>query len=252
MEPIATLWLTPNVSSKKTSMKPYSKCLADYYKGDIAASFSIVRDDGFKEQVPASVFFTGKEFSSLETRGLDLCKGHVLDVGAGAGRHSLELIRRGFPVTALDISPEMETILRDRGIREVIISDIFSFSDHRFDTLLMLMKGIGMVGTVDRLDQFLKHAHQLTAEAGQILCDSIDVSKTSDPVHVAYRQRNLELGKPAGQQNLVMTYKTESEPFEWLHIDFPTLEAHCQKTGWVAGLILEEPNGHYLCTMTKK
>ncbi len=233
-------------------MKPYSKCLTDYYKGDLAASFSIVRDDGFEEQVPAWIFFTDKEFSSLETHGLDLCKGHILDVGAGAGRHSLELIRRGFNVTALDISPELETILRDRGIREVIRSDIFSFSDHRFDTLLMLMNGIGMVGNSARLDLFLSHARNITSDDGQIICDSTDVSATSDPVHIAYRQRNLALGKPAGQQSFIMTYKSQREPFDWLHIDFPTLEAHCEETGWEAQPVLDEPNGHYLCIMTKK
>jgi len=233
-------------------MNPYSKALLDYHTGEISTSFSIIRDDGFEQQVPASTFFLDQGFSSLETHGLDLCEGRVLDVGAGAGRHSLELIKRGLPVTALDISPDLENILRDRGVQEVVISDIFSFSGYRFDTILMLMNGIGMVGTIDRLELFLAHVHAITSKNGQIICDSVDVSITSNPVHVAYREQNLKQGKAIGQQSFIMTYKLESEPFEWLHIDFSSLQDCCQKTGWKANLMIEEPDGHYLCSLKKK
>jgi SAM-dependent methyltransferase len=156
--------------------------------------------------VPASVFFADDEFPPLETRALDLCKGHILDIGAAAGRHSLHLIRRALQVTSLDILPETEAILRDRGVIHVVASDILTFTGERFDTLLMLMNGIGMVGTLDGLDRFLRHAHEITSPSGQIICDSIDVSVTSDPIHSAYRQRNLTLGRQPGHQTFTMTY----------------------------------------------
>lgn len=62
-------------------------------------------------------------------------------------------------------------------------------SDVRFDTLLMLTNGIGMVGTLDRLTQFLLHAKEITTDGGQIICDSIDVSVTTDPNHITHRMQ---------------------------------------------------------------
>lgn len=233
-------------------MKPYGNALMSYHKGDLSAFFEIKRDDGFRVKVPASVFFSDKDFPPLETRALDSCEGHILDIGAGAGRHSLELIRRGFSVTALDILPNLGQIMRDRGLKDVILSDIFTFSGTRFDTLLMLMNGIGMVGSLERLKKFLSHARDITTDDGQIICDSIDISLTSDPIHVAYRQHNIDKGRPMGQQSFIMTYDAESEPFEWLHIDFPSLQKHCQKSDWEPRLILNEPDGHYLCSLKKK
>ena len=232
-------------------MKPYGDTLMAYHSGDLSASFEIKRDDGFRQVVPASVFYSEQAFPYLESCALDACNGRVLDIGAGAGRHSLELIRRGFSVTALDILPCFEKILRARGVTEVIISDIFTFSGRRFDTLLMLMNGIGMVGTPDRLDRFLSHAHEITTEDGQIICDSVDVSVSSDPIHVAYREKNIDMGRPIGQQFFIMTYDNESEPFKWLHIDFTSLQEHCQGTGWEPCLIHEEADGHYLCRLKK-
>ena len=232
-------------------MNPFSTALLDYHAGDPSATFVIHRDDGFHQRVPASVFFSDK-FPSLETRALDLCKGHVLDIGAAAGRHSLQLIHKGLHVTSLDILPETEAILRDRGVIRVLTSDILTFTGERFDTLLMLMNGIGMVGTLDGLDHFLRHAHEIISPSGQIICDSIDVSVTSDPIHSAYRQRNLTLGRQPGQQTFTMTYSdTTGEPFDWLHIDFEALSDHSFRAGWHAELIDSEPSGHYLCRLTE-
>jgi SAM-dependent methyltransferase len=233
-------------------INPFACALSAFHSGDLSAAFVIRRDDGFQQQVPASIFFSDDDFPSLESLALDLCEGRILDIGGAAGRHSLELIRRGLAVTSLDILPDMEVILRDRGVDQIVISDVFTFSGVRFDTLLMLMNGIGMVGIPGGLDRFLQHAHQIIRPGGQIICDSIDVSVTSDPAHAAYRQRNLKLGRPPGQQTFTMTYKTVTgEPFDWLHIDFASLSDHCGGVDWHATLISQEPSGHYLCRLTE-
>lgn len=84
------------------------------------------------------------------------------------------------------------SILRDRGVEQVVISDIMAFSQEQFDTVLMLMNGIGMVGTIEDLRKFLRHAHRIVTPGGQILCDSVDVSVTANPTHVAYRNQNAD------------------------------------------------------------
>lgn len=233
-------------------MNPFAQALAAYHASNLTAEFVIRRDDGFQQRVPASVFFTDVIFPPLEVRALDLCRGHVLDVGVAAGRHSLELSRRGLEVTSLDILPGMERILRERGIARVVIADVMQFTGAQANTVLMLMNGIGMVGTPDRLEGFLQHAHGLIAPGGQIVCDSIDVSVTTDPVHVAYREQNRARGRQPGQQTFTMSYEgEEGAPFDWFHLDFETLSEYARKTGWKAEFLESEPNGHYLCRLTE-
>jgi SAM-dependent methyltransferase len=233
-------------------MNEFSQALLAYHNGDFAAEFLIRRDDGYQDRVPVSLFFDGSKFSPLECKALDLCSGRVLDVGAAAGRHSLSLIRRGRDVTSLDILPEMESILWDRGAEQIVISDIMAFSQEAFDTVLMLMNGIGMVGTLGDLREFLRNAHRIVSPGGQILCDSVDVSVTSNATHVAYRNQNAERGNPLGQQTLTIEYNgIAGKPFPWIHIDFESLAQISGAEGWDSELITQDEGGHFLCRLTK-
>ena len=98
-------------------------------------AYEIVRDDGYSSIVPLSVFFDDTNFSNLELHALKRCKGKILDVGAGAGRHSLELQRRKADITANDISQNAVDIMKNRGIKKIIHSDIMDLKDTKFDTL---------------------------------------------------------------------------------------------------------------------
>lgn len=233
-------------------MHPFARALSDFHSGNRNAAFIIRRDDGFQQQVPAAPFFDAEHYPRLERRALDECHGSVLDIGSAAGRHSLDLLRRGFKVTSLDVLPEMRLIMEDRGLTDVVIADIFQFGGQRHDTLLMLMNGIGMAGSMGALEQFLLQAHDLVCRGGQILCDSIDVSVTTHPQHVAYRENNVAAGHPAGQQAFIMGHEDEdSVRFNWLHIDFQSLSRVCDATGWEAELLESENDGHYLCKITQ-
>jgi SAM-dependent methyltransferase len=228
-------------------MNPLGMALLAYHSGNTDACFTIARDDGFQQTVPVKVLFEGHQFPEMEVRALDLCYGTILDVGAAAGRHSLELQRRGLEVWSLDILPETRQIMSERGVPGPMIGDILSWNERSFDTVLMLMNGIGMAGNPQRLDEFLRHAHRLVSSGGQILCDSIDVSMTQTPVHVAYRNKNIELGRYPGQQRFTIRYeKVLGNPFDWLHLDFESLARHGQAAGWNCHLIHQEPDGHYL------
>jgi SAM-dependent methyltransferase len=228
-------------------MNALGMALTAYHSGQEDASFTIVRDDGFEQTVSAKIFFDDTKFPALETRALDLCRGQVLDVGATAGRHSLELHRRGLAVWSLDILPETHPIMLERGVPHPLVGDILSWAKGTFDTVLMLMNGIGMLGTPQRLDEFLRHAHRLVSPGGQLLCDSIDVSMTTTPIHVAYRTRNIELGLYPGQQRFVARYEAVTgETFDWLHIDIASLARHCSANGWDCRQVHQETDGHYL------
>jgi 2-polyprenyl-3-methyl-5-hydroxy-6-metoxy-1,4-benzoquinol methylase len=180
-------------------MSPYSSALLDFFNGDRLAKVIVHREDGLKSDMPMDVFFRPPSvFSSLERTALGLCRGEVLDVGAGGGCHSLALQERRIRVLAIDISPQAVEIMSKRGVRQVQCADVFELQASPFDTLLLMMHGLGMVGSLPGLDRFLSHAHHLIKPGGQILCDSLDVHTTTGPIHLAYQEANRRTGRYFG------------------------------------------------------
>jgi len=234
-------------------MTPYGQALLNYHRTAVDSPFILKRDDGFTATISAASFFDDSHFPELEQRALDLCHGKVLDIGAGAGRHALALQRKGLEVCAVDILPEAVFVMRERGVREALPHDVMSMEGRTFDALLMLMNGIGMVGTPSELDRFLAHAAHLVNEGGCLICDSIDVSKTTDPLHVRYREKNVRKKRYPGQQFYTATYAHETSTlFPWLHLDFATLEAHARNHHWAAELIYACEDGRYLAKLTRE
>jgi len=233
-------------------MTPYGQALLNYHRKAVDSKFILRRDDGFEAAIATASFFDDIHFPELEQRALDLCRGKVLDIGAGAGRHSLELQRRRLEVTAVDILPEAVFVMRERGVHEALPHDVMTIEGRSFDTLLMLMNGIGMVGTPSELDRFLAHAAHLINKGGCLLCDSIDVSKTTDSIHVRYREKNIRKNRYPGQQFYTASYGQETGVlFPWLHLDFATLAVHARNHSWAAKLVYSEDDGHYLAQLTK-
>ncbi|MGD9512392.1 MAG: class I SAM-dependent methyltransferase [Geminicoccaceae bacterium] len=111
----------------------------------------ICHQDGIRDDVPAA-FWLREAIDPLESRALDLCRGRVLDVGAGAGLHSLELQRHGLDVTAIDIASECVAIMRERGVRKAEVADLYVFDGGPFDTILCLCNGLDKVGQGNRLN----------------------------------------------------------------------------------------------------
>jgi 2-polyprenyl-3-methyl-5-hydroxy-6-metoxy-1,4-benzoquinol methylase len=130
------------------AMKPHGVALLDYYRGNLSASVTFLRDDGLQEELPASWFFRDPRLDELESAALDSCHGYTLDVGAGTGIHSLYLQQRGFRMCAIDVSYEAVTIMRDKGVIDARQLDIMSLENEKFDTVLMMGHGIGLVETI--------------------------------------------------------------------------------------------------------
>ncbi|BAO44075.1 class I SAM-dependent methyltransferase [Thiolapillus brandeum] len=234
-------------------MDTYSQALQNYYDEKEPFNYEIVRDDGYSSVVPLSIFFEDSGFSNIELLALDRCKGKVLDVGAGAGRHSLELQRRKVNVTAIDISYNAVGIMASRGVEKVIHSDIMDLSDVKYDILLMLMNGIGMVGNPERLDAFLKKSKLLLSKNGIIIFDSVDVLKTDNQKHISYREKNIQNGRLPGQQKLRINYAgIAGEWFNWLHISFNEASQFAKKHGFVTELVNMQENGQYIATLQIK
>ena len=233
-------------------MRPFGVALLDYYRGDHEATISMHIDDAFTTLQPVGDFFREPRTHELERLALDLCRGRVLDVGAGAGIHTLLLQEEGCDVSAIDICPEAVSIMRDRGVADVHLGDIMSLENETFDTLLMMGHNIGMVETLDKLEPFLRHARTITAPDGQILLTSKDVRVTDEPVFLAYQQRNVEAGRFIGEVRISMEYGGIRGPlFSWLHVDSETLAAHAARTGWQIGVVKKQPDGNYMAQLRR-
>jgi SAM-dependent methyltransferase len=230
---------------------PHGLALWSYFLGDVAARV-IVRDEaGEGETVPVQVFFRNPaSFSALEEAALELCRGRVLDVGAGAGCHSLVLQERRLAVCAIDVSPEAVEIMRRRGVEEAHCADIFAFRAEPFDTLLMLMNGVGIVGNLAGLRRFLQEVPRLLRPGGQILLDSYDPKWSEDSDSAA-----VMAAGPAGyvgEMRFQLEYEGRRGAFyAWLFVDLPTLRMYAEAEGWSCEGIWHEAEGHYLARLTR-
>ena len=204
------------------------------------------------DDLPVSYLFRNyKEMNALEQKALDLSFGKVLDVGAGAGSHSLYLQnKRNLDVAALDISPKSIEICKARGVKNAVCEDFLKFSDSKFDTILLLMNGTGIFQSLKNLDQYLQKLKNLISENGQILLDSTDILYMYD------QDDDGGVLVPAtgyyGELDYYIHYKGESElPMKWLYLDFNTLKNAAIANGFKIQKI-KQLDDSYLAKLTVK
>ncbi len=224
--------------------------LQDYLSG-IAKKNIIVHSPDFEDDViPVSYYFRDKQhLPALESKAIGLCRGSILDAGAGAGSHALILQENGMDTTALDISMGACEVMRKRGVQSVINGNIFDFKGGKFDTIVMLMNGIGLTKSVKGLNVFLKKIPNLLRTGGQLLFDSTNLIflLQQDDGSVLLNLNDVYYGEVEFQ----LEYSGFiSETFSWLYIDYDTLEWMSEKAGLKAEMILEGENLSYLARIT--
>jgi SAM-dependent methyltransferase len=218
---------------------PIGKAILDFAQtrkpDDIIVCSEICEDD----IIPIEVLFRNEdEMPELEIVALNKCSGKILDVGAGAGSHALFLKNLGKDVTAIDISEGAVAFMNELGIKSQKIN-FFDYSGNNFDTILMLMNGIGIAGTLSNLENTLSHAKSLLNEGGKILCDSSDIKYLyEDEDGALWVNLNQEY---YGNFRFQMKYKKETGSwFDWLYVDFDTLFAAAKKVGLKCTRVFEQ------------
>jgi SAM-dependent methyltransferase len=235
------------------AMKPFGLALMDYVAGEKEAILTLGREDDEKGFLPVAEFFREADAEPLEKLALDNCQGRVLDIGAGAGIHSLYLQNRGFSVCALDILPEACKVMWDRGIREVFCGTPYEYEGESFGTLLLMGRSIGNVETLAGLDDFLTDVRRLVKPGGRIILNSADVRITDNPQHLAYHEFARRIGRYIGELRIYLEYKGVKGPmFGLLHVDPGTLAEHAATTGWSCDILFEGKEGNYLACLTKE
>jgi SAM-dependent methyltransferase len=225
------------------------QALLAYHHGNTAAALTVHCNVADDEPLPAAYLFrTLLQMPELERQALDECRGRVLDLGAGAGCHSLELQSRGFSVKAVDVSAGAVQVMAARGVESVAQHDLFApelAKELPYDTILLLMNGLGLAGTLAGLDKFLTYARTLLAPGGQILATSSDVSYLYEDEDGAL-MINLN-GPYYGEVEYSMSYNGRtSDAFSWLFIDAALLADAAAAVGYEAEFLGEDEDGQYL------
>lgn len=223
----------------------FGRALRDYFDQTEPDTLHLHNNYGTTEEMPVEIFFRqAEDFPELEHIALALCDGKVLDVGAGAGSHALFLQRRGHEVHALELSRTACEIMQKRGVREVRHGNFFDYSGEQYDTLLMMMNGIGIAGNLEQVAVLLEHAKTLVKPGGQVLFDSSDLN---------YLYEDGSVKRPEGYYGEVgfqYEYKgVKGDPFGWVYVDQDTMIALAQAAGWVIQILFEDGEDQYLARL---
>lgn len=229
---------------------PMGHAIADFHATGKAARLRVFSPMFDEDEIPVTTLFRSVEdMPAIEQEALRKASGAILDVGGGAGCHSLALQAMGKDVTAIDISPLAVTTMRERGVRDVRQQDFFTL-DGRFDTILMLMNGIGIVGTVSRLPAFFMQVERLLAPGGQLLCDSSDICYVFEDEDGFIDLTGVE--GYYGELTYRMQYKNvKGSPFPWLFIDAETLREQAAACGFDCEVIARGDHYDYLARLSR-
>jgi len=244
----------------KKHYDPIGQAVWDYLNG-IKGESIIVKTDIAEDEMlsPAYFFRTFEDMPVQEQEALRRCSGKILDVGAGAGVHSLWLQNQGFDVDSLDISPLSCDTMRKRGIKNVFLKDVYALDDKKYDTILLLMNGAGVAQTLPGLETLLLHLKTLLHPGGKILADSSDLLYlfTDDNGEMWV---DIASDTYYGEMEYQLNYKTiKGKPFQWLFVDPETFSDYAKLCGFtvkdkIAGahfdymveIVLEQDGAYHL------
>lgn len=201
------------------------------------------------DEMPVAYLFRSySEMPIIEQKALQLCKGKILDVGCGAGSHSLYLQQKGFNVTSIDISQNAIKACKLRGINNAKVQNVLDIESQKFDTILILMNGTGIFETLLQTDKYLTKLKSLLSPNGQILIDSSDI------IYMFNDNKDGSKLIPAngyyGELTFTIQYKGETETqFPWLYLDYNTLQNACFASNLQCELIQEGKNFDYLARL---
>ncbi len=202
---------------------------------------------------PPEIFRTAYLFRSFENMpvhervALLMSEGKILDVGAGAGSHVLALQEAGSRVTALERSALAVKAMKKRGVNNILHTDFFEMPEHeKFDTLLFLMNGAGMVESLQRMPAFFKKIRSVLNKEGKALIHFSPVDYIYEMFGLTFPQERYY-----GEVMFYLKYKHLCQrPFPWIYFDRETFYRWAVEAGFHFEIVIEEEaTGDYLAEM---
>ena len=227
----------------------FGKALLDYQSGHYSEDLITATNISDEDTLPLPYLFRGyDEMPKLEQKALQLAKESILDVGCGAGNHSLWLQEKGFKVKAIDNSKGAVEVSKKRGVLNVELKPLLEETE-TFDTILLLMNGTGIFQELTQVSNYLKHLKSLLKPNGQLLIDSSDIS-------YMYQDDDggmwLDINSGySGELDYYLSYKGEKEiPMKWLYLDFETLKTACLTVGLQCEKVMDGAHFDYLAKLS--
>lgn len=228
----------------------FGTALLDYQTGNYTEDLITSTNISEEDVLPLPYLFrTFAEMPKLEQKALQLAKGSVLDVGCGAGSHSLWLQEKGLAVKAIDTSKGAIEVAKNRGVKNVELKALLDETE-RFDTILLMMNGTGIFQELQQVSVYLKKLKSLLNPDGQILIDSSDI-------RYMYEDDDgglwLDLNQTyPGELDYFLSYKgVEEAPMKWLYLDFETLKTACLTVGLKCEKVLDGAHFDYLARISR-
>lgn len=229
---------------------PMGSAIADYFNKGRAAKLRVFSSQFEEDEIPTEQLFrTFDKMPTLEQEALRLASGKILDCGAGSGCHALALQDMGKNVEAIDISPLSVEVMQKRGVRQAYQINLFDENYlQKFDTILMLMNGSGIIGKLENMSVFFTKMKQLLNPSGCIYMDSSDLRYLFEDEDGSFL---IELTAGYyGEIDFRMQYKQiKGEPFNWLYVDFQTLSYYAAENGFKAELVKSGEHYDYLARL---
>lgn len=235
----------------------YGKQLSAQYQSQTATAEFIERDDDYLDigSEAGQYFFQYEQWSPLERQAVGRAKGRVLDIGCGAGRHSLYLQHKGFDVAAIDNSPGAIEVCQSRGLknaRVLPIAEIDAFEANCFDTILMLGNNFGLFGDAENAKSILKKMFRITSPEAQIIAGTRNPYKTESPEHLEYHEFNRRRGRMPGQIRMRVRYgKAVGAWFDYLFVSQEEMRELLNDTGWQIEEFIGTAEANYFAVLQK-
>lgn len=224
---------------------------------DQRASEIVERDDGYFDASvvgPRMYFSEYEDWRPIEKQAMKFVSGRILDVGCGAGRHSLYLQKKGFDVVGIDSSPLAIKICRLRGLKRAKVMPIedVDFEANSFDTIIMMGNNFGLFGSFRKARRLLKKFLNMTSENGLIIASTRDPYKTTNPDHLEYHKLNRERGRMSGQLRIRVRFrKTVGRWFDYLIVSKKEMEEILSGTGWRIKEFVDSSDSEYITIIDK-
>jgi SAM-dependent methyltransferase len=232
----------------------FGHALFDAYKDEDV--FEVLeRDDGFVDAMETKEYFSNYDkWSPIEQKAMQFVKGRILDVGCGAGRHSLYLQKKGLDILSIDISPLAVKVCKLRGLKKTRLIPIeeAKFKANSFDTIMMMGNNFGLLGNSGKAKKLLRRFYRMTSPDALIIASSRDPYKTSNLAHLRYHKLNKKRGRMSGQVRIRVRYENYiSKWFDYLMVSKEEMKQILSSAGWGIIEVLESNGPHYIAIIRK-